>query len=489
MRLLVACALLFPRTRRGETAVGNWFDSGLKARARGCGCWRTGKQSIRAEVKPELEKQVDRLREPFSEFIRAQATASALLLVALCAALILANSPYADQLKAIQHFSLHLGFGEQTFEWSPLHLVNDGLIALFFFLIGLEVQREFIAGELQDGDRVGLLLCAALGGMAVPAVFYLATNSGSPDGVASGWGIPMATDTAIAIGVLAALAARVPKSVVAFLVGVAIIDDIGAILVIAVVYTERLAWDAVTTAGLLLILLLVLTAGVRHPLLYGAAVMALWVAIVQSGIHASIAGVVVAVAVPVRPRIRPGQLKREVESVVSHVDSEVDHLDVLGEAETHQKITEVEKLAQEATTPLRRWEDSLELPVALLVLTLFALLNAGVVVNTSALNGLLVDPVPLGIIAGLVLGKPLGILAGVWIGERLGIAKRPEELTHRRLLGIGLLAGVGFTMSTFIAHLALVPGTVTLESAKLAIVAASFIAAFSGFLVLHFWAR
>lgn len=209
----------------------------------------------------------------------------------------------------------------------------------------------------------------------------------------------------------------------------------------------------------------------------------------QSGIHASIAGVIVAIAVPARPRIRPDKLKREVESVVSSVDSEADHLKVLGETETHRRITEVEKLAQEATTPLRRWENSLELPVALLVLPLFAFLNAGVVVNTMALNGLLIDPVALGIIGGLVLGKPLGILAGVWLGERIGIAKRPDELSQRRLLGIGLIAGIGFTMSTFIAHLALAPGSATLESAKLAILTASFIAAVSGFLVLRFWAR
>ncbi|MGB5741001.1 MAG: Na+/H+ antiporter NhaA [Sedimenticolaceae bacterium] len=441
-------------------------------------------------MKPELEKQVDRLREPFSAFIGAQITASTLLLIALLAALAFANSPYADELKAIQQFSLRFGFGDQTFDWSLLHLVNDGLIALFFFLIGLEVKREFIAGELQDADRVGLLLCAAVGGMVVPAAFYLAINVGHAEGVVSGWGIPMATDTAIAIGVLAALAARVPKSVVAFLVGVAIIDDIGAILVIAFVYTEQLAWDAVATAGLLLLLLLVLNrAGVRHPLLYGAAGVALWVAIVQSGIHASIAGVIVAIAVPARPRIRPDKLKREVESVVSSVDSEADHLKVLGETKTHRRITEVEKLAQEATTPLRRWENSLELPVALLVLPLFAFLNAGVVVNTMALNGLLIDPVALGIIGGLVLGKPLGILAGVWLGERIGIAKRPDELSQRRLLGIGLIAGIGFTMSTFIAHLALAPGSATSESAKLAILTASFIAAVSGFLVLRFWAR
>jgi len=202
-------------------------------------------------LKTGLEKQVDGLREPFAACIGAQTTASTFLLIALFAALVAANSPFAEDLEWIKHFPLGIVFGQHTIEWSLLHLVNDGLIALFFFLIGLEVKRELIAGELQDSSRVGLLISAALGGMAIPAGLYLALNTGLSGGVISGWGIPMATDTAIAMGVLAALAARVPKSVVAFLVGVAIIDDIGAILVIALVYTEQLAWNALATAGLL----------------------------------------------------------------------------------------------------------------------------------------------------------------------------------------------------------------------------------------------
>lgn len=442
------------------------------------------------ELKSDLEAQVDSLREPVATFIGAQTTASAFLLIALFAALVAANSPYADDLESIKHFPLGVVFGQQTIEWSLLHLVNDGLIALFFFLIGLEVKRELIAGELQDSSRVGLLISAALGGMVVPAGLYLALNTGLSDGVISGWGIPMATDTAIAMGVLAALAARVPKSVVAFLVGVAIIDDIGAILVIAFVYTEQVAWHFLATAGLLLLLLLILNlAGLRHPYLYAVAGIGLWVAIVQSGIHASIAGVIVAATVPARPRIRPGKFNQEVHSALSDVNVDADHKDVLGEAKTHRNIVDVETLAQAATTPLRRWEDSLGLPVMLIVLPLFAFLNAGVVIDASALKDLLFDPVTLGIMAGLLIGKPVGILVGVWLGEALGIAKRPEELTQRKLLGVGLLAGIGFTMSTFIAHLALEPQSTTLESAKLSIVVSSAIAAVIGFVVLRFWAQ
>mgnify|MGYP001829193320 FL=1 len=257
-------------------------------------------------MKPELEKQVDKLRGPFSSFTQAQTTASAFLLLALIASLLIANSGYGYELTAIRHLSLRFGIGDRSFEWSLLHLVNDGLIALFFFLIGLEIKRELVAGELQDMMRVGLLLSAAIGGMVVPAGLYLAINANSDGGMISGWGIPMATDTAIAIGVLAALGARIPKSVVAFLVGVAIIDDIGAILVIAFVYTESLSWNAVAVAGLLILCLLMLNrAGFRHPYIYVFVGVGLWAAIVQSGIHASIAGVIVAATVPARPRIKP----------------------------------------------------------------------------------------------------------------------------------------------------------------------------------------
>lgn len=442
------------------------------------------------QLKPKLEQQVDRLRGPFWAFIGAQRTASAFLILALVAALLVTNSPYADLLPDLQAFSLGLIFGGTTYEWSLLHFVNDGLIAIFFFVIGLEVKRELLAGELRDRERVGLLLSAALGGMMVPATLYLAFNLGSAQGLIDGWGIPMATDTAIAIGILAALGSRVPRSVVAFIVGVAIVDDIGAILVIAFAYTQQVCWVWLAFATLLLMLLVLLNlSGIRHPLLYAAAGVVLWIAIVQSGIHASIAGVVVAATVPARPRVPPEELKREVGNVVSAFDDKVEPEQVLGEAGTHRRITEIENLAQEATTPLRRWEDSLGLPVALIILPLFAFLNAGIAIDMQAMQRMLNDPVALGIIAGLVLGKPAGILAGVWLGETLGFAKRPGELSLRRLFGVGLLAGIGFTMSTFIAHLALSQDATTLAAAKLAIVVASTIAAVSGFAVLRFGSR
>jgi len=437
------------------------------------------------DYKPRLEQRLDSLREPFAAFIRAQATASGFLLLALIGAMLVANSPFAQQLVSLQDYELGLVFGQQEFTWSLLHLVNDGLIAVFFFLIGLEVKRELLAGELQDIRRVGLLLSAALGGMLAPAGLYLVVNS-LGGGVVAGWGIPMATDTALAIGVLAALAARVPRSVVAFLVGVAIIDDIGAILVIALVYTDRLAWPALLAAiGSIAVLMLLNRSGIRHPLMYVAVGLLLWMAIVQSGVHASLAGVIVAATVPARPRIAPRQLKKRIHRAADELDADAHHEKVLGDAGTHDQIARVERVAQAATTPLRRWENSLELPVALLVLPLFAFLNAGIELSTQSLRQVLADPVAWGIVVGLTLGKPLGLWLGVRLGERAGLAARPRGLDDARLLGVGLVAGVGFTMSTFIAHLALEGTPETLESAKLAIVAASAISAVGGYILLR----
>ena len=239
-------------------------------------------------IQPNLERQINKLRDPFVAFISAQTTASGFLLIVLLAALILANSPWVEAYERLQHFHIGLIFGDERISWPLLHFVNDGLIAVFFFLIGLEVKRELLAGELQEKTRVRLLISGAFGGMLIPALLYLSINVGVAGGEPQGWGIPMATDTAMAIGVLAALGAHAPKSVIAFLVGLAIIDDIGAILIIALFYTNQLAVAPLSVAALLLVAMICINwAGLRHPLFYILTSVALWVTIVQSGVHAS----------------------------------------------------------------------------------------------------------------------------------------------------------------------------------------------------------
>jgi Na+:H+ antiporter, NhaA family len=434
----------------------------------------------------ELQRQLGRLRIPFSKFIGAQSTASALLLLALFAALFMANSTWRDSYETLTRYPLGLLIGGDAFEWSLRHLVNDGLIAFFFLLIGLEFKRELLVGELTDPARMRFLGVTAAGGMVLPALLYLLINLFSDAGQVRGWGIPMATDTAIAIGVLMALGSRVPKAVFAFLIGLAIIDDIGAILVIALFYTEHISLTALlAAAGLLAALLFFNRAGLRHPLVYAAGGVLLWIAIVRSGIHASIAGAVIAAAVPARPRIRPDALPRKVQGVVEKTFPVRDEGEVLADARTHERITRLEELAQAATTPLRRWENVLELPVALIVLPLFVFLNAGIPIDGTALRAAFVEPVSLGVMIGLVVGKPCGILAGVFLGELTGWARRPAELSRYRLLGAGLLAGIGFTMSTFIANLALGEDGESIVLAKLGILLASTIAAIAGYLVLR----
>lgn len=440
--------------------------------------------------KPLLEQKVDSLREPFRAFFQAQTTASACLILALAAAMIAANSPLAAEYLALRRIELGLIYGENAVTWSLLHFVNDGLIALFFLLIGLEVKRELIAGELSEPQRVRLLFSAAIGGMALPAAIYLLINGVLGGSEFRGWGIPMATDTAIAIGVLAALGAAVPRSLVAFLIGVAIVDDLGAMIVIAAAYTENLSWPALLAAVALFAAMLSFNrAGLRHPVIYGLVGVVLWLAIVRSGVHASIAGVAVAAAVPARPRITPGSLKRNVDGAVGELPDDSRAEEVLAKPETHRKIARVETLARVATTPLRRWEDSLQLPVALFVLPLFAFLNAGLPIGIEELAAVVSEPVGLGVLIALLVGKPVGLLGGVWLAERGGWASRPSSLTWRHLFGVGLVAGIGFTMSTFIAHLALTGAETDLAVAKLAIVVASTIAAAGGYCVLRFLAR
>lgn len=442
--------------------------------------------------KPSLERKVDRLREPFRAFFEAQSTASGCLILALVAAMIAANSPLATEYIALRHFELGLIYGRNAVTWSLLHVVNDGLIAFFFLLIGLEVKRELIAGELSEGRRVRLLFAAAIGGMVLPAAIYLFINAVLGGSEFRGWGIPMATDTAIAIGVFAALGSAVPRSLVAFLIGVAVVDDIGAMIVIAAAYTEDLSWPALMTAFALFAAMISFNrAGLRHPVIYGLVGVVLWVAIVRSGVHASIAGVAIAAAVPARPRITSESLKQKVDGAVGDLPDDPGAEDALAKRDTHRKIARVEKLARGATTPLRRWEDSLELPVALFVLPVFAFLNAGLPIGTEALAAVLTEPVGLGVLIALVIGKPVGLLGGVWLAELGGWASRPPSLTWRRLFGVGLVAGIGFTMSTFIAHLALTGSgaEADLAVAKLAIVVASMIAAVGSYCVLRFLAR
>ena len=438
-----------------------------------------------ASTRTELERRLDPLRDPFRDFITAQTTAAAVLLLAMVSALLLFNFGGAAWYAWLQNLPVGFHAGKWQFSFSLLSLTNDGLIAIFFFLIGLEIKRELLAGELQDNSRRGMLMASAFGGMLMPALIYAGINLWSGAGAVEGWGIPMATDTALAIGVLAALGTRLVPGAAAFLVGLAIVDDIGAVTVIALFYTQAIhGFSLLSAVVLLAIMFLINYAGIRHPLVYASLGALLWLAVHHSGIHASIAGVLIAATVPARPRMPPGRLLHSLQKRMSAIHP---HADVLAYSEDHEKIESVALEAREATTPLRRWERALDLPVALIILPLFAFLNAGASMQTGRLSESLHDPVALGVALGLLFGKPLGIISFALVAKRLGFGCLPEGVSYRHLIGLGMLAGIGFTMSTFIADLALPEHR--LELAKIAILCASALAGMLGYLMLRFSVR
>jgi len=365
-------------------------------------------------------------------------------------------------------------------------------MALFFFVIGLEIKRELLGGELQNVRLAVPVVAASIGGMVVPALIYAIFNAGTP--ASHGWGIAVATDTAFAVGILALLGKRVPLAVAAFLTALAIIDDIGAVLVIAIFYTEtilktHLIYAAILLAGLILLNLL----GVRRPAPYFLGGGLVWLAMLESGIHATVAGILVALTVPARPRHGPYWFLRRTRRLIDEFEQleqkkqqqKENNDNILGAADQHTIVEQVQDTAHKATTPLQLWERSLENPVALLVLPVFALANAGVPVNAAAVPAMLTDPIILGILLGLVVGKTIGISIFCWLALKSGFGYLPPAMNLKHVIGISLLGGMGFTMSIFIAGLSFSNSPEQLQVAKSAILLASLIAGLCGYLWLR----
>lgn len=377
-----------------------------------------------------------RLIRPFVEFFDAEASGGIVLMIAALAALLLANSPWsADYFRVWQ---INLGM--------PLILwINDGLMAVFFFLVGLEIKREILVGELASARQAALPIFAALGGMVVPALIYVAVNAGQPS--ARGWGVPMATDIAFALGVLNLLGKRVPLALKVFLAAVAIVDDLGAVIVIALFYSGSMQWAYLAGAAAILAALFLLNRfGVRHWAAYILPGFVLWFFFLQSGVHATIAGVLLAMTIPARSPTIPS-----------------------------------------SEMPLERIEHALQKWVGYLIMPIFAFANAGVALSGQA--GAALGSAPgLGTILGLILGKPLGVCAASYLAVKTGIAELPKGVVWRQMAGVGVLAGIGFTMSLFIAELAFKDET-HLVAAKVAILVASLIAGTAGFLLLRRNAR
>ncbi len=448
---------------------------------------RSPSAGARAVLSNPLQRGVGRLLRPVDRFIRGQTSGAVLLLAAAAAALVMVNSSWAPAYEALSGLQMGLFVGDFSIADTLHYWFNDGLMVLFFFLLGLEVKREFIAGELSRLRQSGAVVIAAIGGMALPALLYTLINHAS-EGVPHGWGIPMATDTAFALGALALLGRRVSASVKTFLVALAIVDDIGAILVIALFYTKAIDPTMLAWAGLAFAALIALNVvGVRSAWAYLAVSLLLWYAVLQSGVHATVAGVLAALAIPARPRVHPRWFARRIRRAARVLDGIDDpHRAMLADRRKHVVVERINLEAHDSMTPLRAWERTLERPVSLLVVPIFAFLNAGIVVSTGALGEAVASHVGLGVLVGLVVGKPLGIVLATWLALKLKLGELPGDATTSDVVGIGLLAGMGFTMSIFMGVLSLGGDQAAQVHAKTAVMLATLLAGIAGFAWFRF---
>ncbi len=421
---------------------------------------------------------VERVVRPVRNFMQNETSGGIVLLVCAIVAMVAVNSPWSADYLAVWDADLNIELSG-TGARKSLHIwINDGLMAVFFFVVGLEIKREILVGELSSPRQATLPLIAALGGMVVPAGLYFAFNTGGPQ--AAGWGIPVATDIAFALGVLALFGKRVPLSLKIFLTALAIFDDIGAILVIAFFYTDHLTLPALAASGALLALTVVANwLGVRGTLVYALLGVALWIAMFNSGFHATVAGILLALAIPARERIDSASFVRRSRALIDEFER-ISHpnRDALCNDDQQHILLKLENESERAGTPLQRLEYSLHPWVAFLVIPVFALANAGV-----SLQGLSVDSatntVTLGIVAGLVVGKPLGIVGFTWLAVKLGFADLPDKVNWMQIGAVGCLGGIGFTMALFIGSLAMGSGEL-LVAAKIGILAGSLLAGLTG---------
>jgi NhaA family Na+:H+ antiporter len=431
------------------------------------------------------EKSFDKILTPFEEFIHRQTTSGLLLMGTAVLALVLANGPLASAYEHLVHTLIGLNIGSWTLEMSLHHWINDGLMALFFFVVGLELKREMLVGELAKPRNAALPIAAAIGGMVVPALIYFAIN---PDGDAAlGWGIPMATDIAFAIGALALLASRVPKSLITFLVALAIVDDLGAVMVIALFYTDTIALGPLAAAGGLFALLLLFNlSGIRKTTPYFIVAVLLWYALMQSGVHATLAGILGALSVPAVPRYNPERFSEHVRELMQRFDaSHQPGKSIMTNDALRAVVQTLENGVHSVEAPLQRLEHLWHMPVAYLVIPIFALANAGIPLEFASLGETLTHPVLLGVSLGLVLGKFIGITGFSWLVLKLGVAELPKDTRFTQIAGVSLLAGIGFTMSIFVAQLGFEGREDLLLLAKTGILAASLLAGVAGFIWLY----
>ncbi|GAB4386662.1 MAG: Na+/H+ antiporter NhaA [Phycisphaerales bacterium] len=428
----------------------------------------------------------ERLLAPFERFMRFEASGGIVLIAMAVLAMLWANSGWADEyLSIFQQKKFTIGYGSWALSKPLILWINDLLMALFFLLVGLEIKREVLMGDLSSPKKAALPIAAALGGMAVPGIIYAAVNWGQP--TIRGWGVPMATDIAFALGVLALLGSRVPGSVRVFLTSLAIADDLGALVIIAVFYTEQIGLGYLGLAGIGLAVLVALNLlGFRRPLAYMLVGALIWYFVLKSGVHATIAGVLIAMTIPTRLRVDQNHYVNFTRRMIDRFEGMIDPDRPWRTTSDQQaQVFAIEAAGHAVQSPLRRLEHQLVPWVAFGILPVFALANAGVPIATG--NGEAGDSTMralAGVGLGLLIGKPLGVFAATWLAVRLRIGELPPGVRWQHIHGAAWLAGIGFTMALFIANLAFADDASALDAAKLGVLGASVLAAVIGLLVL-----
>jgi NhaA family Na+:H+ antiporter len=437
-------------------------------------------------LKPKVQRvrrAVRTVARPIQEFLRLESSSGILLFGFTVLALVWANSPWAGSYDDLWHTEISIGIGSYAVSRSLLHWINDGLMALFFFVVGLEIKREMLIGELASLRKALLPVVAALGGMIVPALIYVALNRGSE--TLAGWGVPMATDIAFSLGALALLGKRIPIQLKVFLTAFAIVDDIGAVIVIALFYASGIVWSHLLIGAILLLLLIAANwMGVHHPLIYAVLGFLLWIAFLDSGIHPTVAGVLIAMTIPARSALDRRAFLQRAYDILRQLERGDKRADLATAEQSPQaSVRAFAEIAEEVEAPTQRFEHALHPWVTFFIMPLFAFSNAGVTFE-QGVGALVTSPAGLGVFLGLVLGKQLGITFFSWTAVKARIATLPAAVTWRHIYGVGWLGGIGFTMSLFIASLAFGAGN-PLDASKLGIYAASIVSGIGGLWILR----
>ncbi|WP_419764181.1 MAG: Na+/H+ antiporter NhaA [Arcobacter sp.] len=406
-------------------------------------------------------------------FVNKEALSGILLFIATVAAVIVANSSLGQAYYDLWHMPLGISLGDHDISMTLTYWIDDGLMALFFLMVGLEIKREMLVGELSTVSKALFPIVAAIGGMAIPALIYVGLNTDNP----LGFGIPMATDIAFALGILMLLGNRVNPALKLFLVALAVVDDLGAVLVVATVYTSEIHSEYFLHAGIIYALIWTLNIkGVTKLLPYLILGIALWIYIHAIGIHATIAGVLLAFAIPIKSKIDEHNFIKETKDDINYFENHIDTVPVLN----HHQMDSLENIAynyDKVQNPLIRLEHNLHGLSAFFIMPLFAFSNAGVLIDFSGISANLM--IVLGVVFGLIIGKPIGIFGFTYLATKLRIIKKPENISWSEVIAVGFLGGIGFTMSIFITHLAFLDETI-ISAVKLGVFAASFIAAVIG---------